>query len=470
MNKFWKPYEASEQMPWNIPRVWMLHRRAGFGANWQQIQRDLKQGPQKTIANVITGKSREQVQDGFKETSDILLKQAVRSGQLTRLSAWWIFRMYLGPDPFTERRSLMWHNHFATSNATIRNLFRMYRQNQIFREHGNGKFAILLEKTIKDPAMLVWLNANDNRNNRPNENLSRELMELFTLGIGNYTEKDVKEAARALAGWTTTNNMMQQQDPFADGYEDKMKVTSYWKDNFYKTILGKTGIFYGDDLLKIVLEHQATAKRLAWRVCDELFGEDVVSKEALSELADGLRKNELNMDWAFETVLKSELFFSDMNLKSKIAPPETYALGCLLGLNTESRPASTLALADILTSLGRSLFAPPNVGGWDGGRLWLNARTVVARSNYVNAVVRNGLNRNASPPDFEQIVSAFDDNESVESVVVQFAELLLGLDRNSKADQELVIAVTKEVEKQPQNSRWSHAALLLLNSNTAQLC
>ena len=113
--------------------------------------------------------------------------------------------MYLGPDPFTERRTLMWHNHFATSNRAIQNLFRMYRQNQIFREHGNGKFATLLEKTIKDPAMLLWLNANDNRKAHPNENLSRELMELFTLGIGNYTEKDVKEAARALAGWTTVS-------------------------------------------------------------------------------------------------------------------------------------------------------------------------------------------------------------------------------------------------------------------------
>ena len=365
----------------------------------------------------------------------------------------------------------MWHNHFATSNATIRSLFRMYRQNQIFREHGNGKFAPFLEKTIKDPAMLLWLNANDNRNTHPNENLSRELMELFTLGIGNYTEKDVKEAARALAGWTTSDQIMtQQMDPFSDSYEDRMKIELSWRDDFFKTILGKTGILHGDDLLKIVSEHPATAKRLAWRVCDELFGEKVVSEKALAELGEGLSKNGLDMNWAFETVLKSELFFSDSNLKSRIAPPETYVLGSLIALNTHTRPASTLALSNIFTALGRSLFEPPNVGGWDGGRLWLNARTMVARSNFVHAVVGNGLNRNALPPNFDEIVDSFEENKSTESVVGQLGELLLGLDRKSKDDQAMITAVCEEVEKQPAKTKWAQATRLMLNSNSAQLC
>ena len=458
-------------MPWNLPRVWMLHRRAGFGANWQQLQRDVEEGFTKTISRVFSGETRERPSEVSEDTTNFLLKQAVQSRQLSRLSAWWILKMYLGPDAFSERRTLMWHNHFATSNRTIQNLFRMYRQNQIFRELGNGKFAALLEKTIKDPAMLVWLNANDNRNARPNENLSRELMELFTLGLGNYSEKDVKEAARALAGWTTSDATMDQQgDPFSDSYEDEMKVRSYWQDNFFKTILGKSGIWDGDDLLRIVLEHPATSKRLAWRVCDELLGEDVVSDEALSELASGLRDHDLDVSWAFETVLKSELFFSKSNLKSRIAPPETYVLGCLIALDTRKCPASTLALANIFTSLGRSLFQPPNVGGWDGGRLWLNARTMVARSNFVHAAVGNGLNRNATPPNFDRIVESFDDNKSVESVICQLGELLLGLDRDSTDDQAMIAAVTNEVQKQPVKSRWAHASQLMLNSTSAQLC
>lgn len=448
----------------------MLHRRAGFGANWQQLQRDLQDGSGKSVARILAGETRERVADGFEETAKYLLKKSIQSGQISRLSAWWILRMYLGPNAFAERRTLMWHNHFATSNRTIQNPFRMYRQNQIFREHGMGQFATLLEKAIKDPTMLLWLNANDNRRLHPNENLGRELLELFSLGVGNYTEQDVKEAARALAGWTANRMMQPPADPFSDSYKDTMRERPEWHDPFDKTILGKTGAWNGDDLLKIVLEHPATSRRLAWRVCDELFGENVVSDEALAELASGLTENDLDLGWAFETVLNSELFFSESNLKTRIAPPETYVLGCLIALNTETRPASTLALTNILTSLGRSLFQPPNVGGWDGGRLWLNARTLVARSNFVHAVVHNGLNRNASPPSFDAIVESFEHNTDVESVVSQLGELLLGLDRSSESDRAMIVAATKEAENQPVSGRWGYVSHLLLNSSSAQLC
>ena len=457
-------------MPWNFPRVWMLHRRAGFGATWQQLQRDLKDGPETSIARILNGDSRDDVADGFEETSRFLLKQAIQSRQISRLSAWWILQMYLGPDAFTERRTLMWHNHFATSNRTVQNLFRMYRQNQIFRDLGMGEFGKLLNKAIRDPAMLVWLNANDNRQGHPNENLGRELLELFSLGVGNYTEEDVKEAARALAGWTVNRMMEPPADPFVEPIEDKMMIRNHWQDKFFKTILGKTGNWDGDGLFKIVLEHPATAKRLAWRICDEFFGERVVSDEALTELATGISENDLDMQWAFKTVLNSQTFFSESNLKSRIAPPETFVLGNLIALNTADRPASTLALTEVFTQLGRSLFQPPNVGGWDGGRLWLNARTVVARSNFVHSVMRNGMNRQASPPDFDGLVGLFEDNTDIESVVTQLSELLLGLDRNSEGDRVMILAATKHAEKQPAKNRWANTAHVLLNTNSAQLC
>ena len=222
--------------------------------------------------------------------------------------------------------------------------------------------------------------------------------------------------------------------------------------------------------MKIVLEHPATAKRLAWRVCDELFGENVVSNDALQALADGLIENDLNMSWAFETVLNSSLFFSDANLKTRIAPPETFVLGALIALNTENNPASTLVLSNIFDSLGRSLFRPPNVGGWDGGRLWLNARTLVARSNYVHSMIRNGLNRQAQPPDFEGIVETFADKKDTDAIVTQFGELLLGLDRNSEQGKSVVVAVARDAQKQPQSERWAFVADLLLNSSYAHLC
>ena len=466
----WKPYKPDEQIRWNLPRVWMLHRRSGFGATWQQLQRDLADGPEKSVVRILDGKSREHVAEDFESTSKFLLEQAIQSGQISRLSAWWILRMYLGPNAFEERRTLMWHNHFATSNSTVQNVFRMYRQNRIFRQHGLKEFGTLLNAAIRDPAMLIWLNANDNRQGHPNENLARELMELFSLGEGNYSEQDVKEAARALAGWTVPRMMQAPEDPFVEPNEDKMSIRNHWQDKFFKTVLGKTGDWDGDGLIKIVLEHPATAKRLAWRVCDDLFGEGVVSDDALAELAEGLTENQLNMRWAFETALNSELFFSNANLKSRVAAPETFVLGNLLALNTSARPASTLSLNEVFTQLGRSLFQPPNVGGWDGGRLWLNARTVVARSNFVHSVVSNGLNRKAMAPDFDGLVEGFENNTDIESVVIQLSELLLGLDRDSENDQRLIVEATKQADQQPAGKRWADTVQLLLNSSSAHLC
>ena len=164
--------------------------------------------------------------------------------------------MLFGPDPLTERLALMWHNHFATSNLKVGNLAFMRRQNELFRQLGRRPFGELLEAVLHDPAMLIWLDAPSNRKGHPNENLARELMELFSLGIGHYTEHDVKEAARALTGWRVENEV------FAE--------TAARHDDGEKTILGKTGRWKGDDLVRMVLEHPATSRRLAWRIC-ELF-------------------------------------------------------------------------------------------------------------------------------------------------------------------------------------------------------
>ena len=447
----------------------MLHRRAGFGANWQQLQRDLEDGPQPSIERMLAGQSRAVDAEAFEATSEVLLRSAVRSGQISRLSAWWIYRMYLGSNPLAERRTLMWHNHFATSQRTIQNVFRMYRQNHLFRTLGQGKFRELLITVIKDPAMLLWLNANDNRPAHPNENLARELMELFSLGIGNYSEDDVKEAARALAGWTTTT-MPSNDDPFSETYSDTLVVRQYWKDRFSKTILGQTGEWDGDDLLDMVLKHPATPRRLAWRICDELFGEQVVSDEALEELATGLVDHELDIEWAFATVLKSELFFSKENLKTRIAAPETFVLGNLIALDTTDTPASTMALDNVLTILGRSLFRPPNVGGWDGGRLWLNGRTLVARANFVHELVANGLNRNSKRPEYNRIINAFENPEDIESTVTQLSELLLGVDRDNVDDQGLIKNATRQAKQQSSETRWPFTVQLLLSTPSSQLC
>src|SRR5262245_14020509 len=234
----WAPYVPSDKAPWNLRRVVHLHRRAGFAATWGEIQRDLKDGPQASIDRVLAGKAAtDGVPEGFAETSRFLADTA---RDFERLKAWWVYRMLFGPDPLTERLTLMWHNHFATGADKVHSRGLMRRQNELLRELARAPFGKLLDRAVRDPALLLWLDAPANRKGHPNENLGRELMELFTLGIGHYSETDVKEAARALTGWTVSGGGFREEAGRHDDGE--------------KTILGRRGKWTGDDLVRMLLE------------------------------------------------------------------------------------------------------------------------------------------------------------------------------------------------------------------------
>src|SRR5262245_59453108 len=250
----WAPYTPDSETPWELRRVVHLHRRAGFAATWNELQRDLKDGPARSIDRLLKGQTRMAVPDNFRTVADQLAGRAAESPAW--LKAWWLYRMYAGPDPLGERLSLLWHNHFATSHDTVNDTAVMRRQNELFRQRGRGPFAKLLKAVVHDPALLIFLDAPANRKGHPNENLARELMELFTLGIGHYSETDVKEAARALTGWKLTLGVFRHWPPDHDDGQ--------------KTILGKKGRWSGDDLVRLLLEHPATSRRLAWRLCEWL--------------------------------------------------------------------------------------------------------------------------------------------------------------------------------------------------------
>ena len=179
-------------------------------------------------SRVLEGKTRSAgVSPDFEPTAALLADAAVASNDPARLKAWWVFRMLFGPDPLGERLTLVWHDHFATSNVKVKNLAAMRRQNDLFRRHGRGPFGMLLDAVVRDPALLIWLDASSNREGHLNENLARELMELFTLGIGPYSESDVKESARALSGWTVE--------------DDLFREIAHRHDDGTKTIMGHTG-------------------------------------------------------------------------------------------------------------------------------------------------------------------------------------------------------------------------------------
>jgi uncharacterized protein (DUF1800 family) len=367
----WAAYTPSKEAPWDRRRVVHLHRRAAFAATWEEVERDLKDGPGPSIDRLLKGKPRSH---GVPEEFSAFADRLARSADLPRLKAWWIYRMAFGPDPLTERLTLLWHNHFATSAGKVGLAVRP--QNALFRRLARAHFGRLLGAVVRDPALLVYLDAQANRRGHPNENLARELMELFTLGIGNYSERDVKEAARALTGWTVQGGAFREVEDLHDAGE--------------KTVLGRKGHFKGGDLVKVLLDQPATARRLAWRLCEFFLGEGVATKEAVQALAAGLRRRDLDIGWAVETVLRSRLFFAAGTLGQRILSPLDFVVGAVRALELFDPPPSTLCLADWAARLGQDLFHPPNVGGWPGGREWISPRTMIGRANFAATLVVEG--------------------------------------------------------------------------------
>ena len=264
---------------------------------------------------------------------------------------------------------------------------------------------------VRDPALLVWLDAQENAKGRPNENLARELMELFTLGIGPYSEDDVKQAARALTGWKLVN--------------DEARFLPIRHDAGPKTILGHTCAFDADGLAGLLLDHPATSRRLAWRLGHEFFGEGAVESEALDALAEGLRAHSLDIGWGIATVLRSRQFFDNANLGRRVASPIEFAVGAVRALEMVDPAPSTPVLADWCGRLGQDLFDPPNVGGWPGGRAWITTRSAIGRANLAAALI-GGESVGLGTP-FDPIALA--ERHGQRRNPAFFAQLLLGADR-----------------------------------------
>ena len=407
----WAPYVPDDAMPWDLRRVVHLHRRAGFAATWDEIRRDLNDGPEASIDRLLDGTSRScGIPTGFAAFADRLADRALAAPDSSRLKGWWVYRMLFGPDPLTERLTLMWHGHFATSNLKVDDVGLMRRQNETLRSLCRAPFGSLLLAMLRDPALLIWLDGPDNARGHPNENLARELMELFTLGVGSFSEDDVKQAARALTGWRM--------------FGDEMRFIPTRHDPDAKTILGRTAAFDADGLAGLLLDHPATSRRLAWRLCHAFFGERAVDDRAIGALAEGLRAHDLDIGWGVATVLRSRLFFDAANLGRRIASPIEFAVGAVRALEMFDPAPSTPVLADWCGRLGQDLFYPPNVGGWPGGRAWITTRSVLGRANFAAALV--GVESVGLATSFDPIALAARHGQGRNPSF--FAQLLLGAD------------------------------------------
>jgi hypothetical protein len=195
----WDGYRPSAENPWDLRKVGHLYRRAGFGAAWLELQSGLQLGPEQCLDRFLKGESTDSSFDGMIDATKSAL---VTGNNGNGASAWWLYRILHGSRPLHEKMTLFWHNHFATSNSKVQSADFMLGQYDRLHKHALGSFRTLLLEMSTDPAMMVWLDTAVSKKGMPNENYARELMELFSLGIGHYTEKDIREAARAFTGWS----------------------------------------------------------------------------------------------------------------------------------------------------------------------------------------------------------------------------------------------------------------------------
>ncbi len=248
----------------------------------------------------------------------------------------------------------------------------MFGQNCLLRTHALGRFGPLLQAISRDAAMMVWLDSNSNVKGKPNENYARELMELFSLGVGHYTEKDIREAARAFTGWRT--------DGVGFAFDARLH------DSGPKTVLGQTGAWDGGDVVRIVLEQPAAARFLVRKLYRFLVSEKAVPPDSLLEpLCESFRKSDYDIAELVRTILSSRHFYSDHAFRQRVKGPVEYVLGAVQAVyrrygeeEADYRSLPQQVLVDRLGAMGQLLFAPPNVKGWPGGPSWLNTSTMLA--------------------------------------------------------------------------------------------
>lgn len=297
--------------------------------------------------------------------------------QIQKMQRWWLKRMIETPKPMEEKMALFWHGHLATSYRTIENSYHMFLQGELFRTKGLTNFGTLLKAIIRDPAMLAYLDNNDSKKGKPNENLAREIMELFALGIGNYSEKDIKEGARALTGYT-----------FED---DQFAFQKNNHDSGPKTILGRTGTLDGDDFVDAILAKRECAAYITRRLYnffvadvppDERGGDDNLDsgqRTYLRKLSDSFYGDKYDLTALLRRMFLSKHFYSPAYLGQQIKSPASLVAGAARSLNAPARDLNILS--DAMDLMGQSLYHPPSVKGWEGGRSWINTSTLFVRQN-----------------------------------------------------------------------------------------
>jgi hypothetical protein len=296
---------------------------------------------------------------------------AANNIETQRLGLWWANRMLTTKRPLEEKLTLFWHGHFATGQNKVRDYRMMLRQNQMFRDHASGRLRDLLIGILKDPAMLVYLDNGENVKNHPNENFGRELLELFTMGVGNYSERDVREAARAFTGWT--NNVLE------------FKFDRDKHDFGDKTFLGRTGAFDGDDIIDVILEQPVTGEFVAGKLYRYFVREELASA-VKQELGRTFRTSGYRLKPLLRQMFLSRDFYSPASVATQIKSPVHLVVSTYRKMGLHEVPTIP-DFGRMTGTLGQTLFEPPNVAGWAGGRTWITPSTLLQRGNLFRDVL-----------------------------------------------------------------------------------
>jgi uncharacterized protein (DUF1800 family) len=345
-----------------------LLRRAGFGGNAQDVTRLTALGPARAVDALLHPPAAD-VPFADYPAMDVLYAQ-LRGKTRSGTELWWLDRMLRTEHPLTEKMTLFWHGHFATSIAKVPAPL-MARQIDLFRTQGLGNFRTLLAAVSVDPAMSVWLDNRANSKAHPNENYAREVMELFALGLGAYTETDVKEAARALTGWPYDPKTM------------TVRFNPRQHDDEPKTFLGRTGNFGLIDVVDIIVA-QPVHQRFIARKLLEFFVYSDPEPELTEAVAQTYALAGYDIAKTVGTMLRSQVFYSTRAYRALPKSPIEFTIGLLRFTGASTVPPG---LPDALRRMGQEPLAPPSVKGWDGGPAWINTNTLLARFNFVNALM-----------------------------------------------------------------------------------
>lgn len=381
--------EPLPESRWNFAMAGHLLNRAGFGGTREEIEALEKLGPEQAVERLVNpvgarvsvpapvwakpdperGAKLRQLREATPEERRKLVRatQAEERRRTLELRREWIRRMVAAEPPLEEKMVLFWHGHFATSIRKVRDPWLMFRQLETFREHGMGSWSALLLAVTRDPAMLLWLDQARSRREHPNENYARELMELFALGEGHYSERDIAETARALTGLT--------YDPIAQQPVWRPR----WHDPGRKTVLGLEGRLGPEEVVRHIAGRPQSSRFLARKLWT-FFAREDPPMALVDALAEAFRAGGNEVRPLLRTLFRSREFYAPEVVRSQIKSPVQWLVMGLRQTRGELPPA--VQVTAVLRDLGQDLLAPPNVKGWDGGRAWINTGTLTRRREY----------------------------------------------------------------------------------------